>query len=533
VIDHRYGPAGLLFLAAVALRVAVQSWRVAHDPLFNQTLNDATFYAAWARAIAEGRVYGLAHAPYFMPPLYPQFLALLARMTGGSPWGPTVVQSLLGAVTVVGIYLLGCQVFDRRAGLGAGIVALLFGPLLWFEGWLLPATLNIFLLVVALNLTVFVFQREGRPVWWVLLPGFALGLAAINRPQHLLLLLGIAIWWWWSARGDAAGRWRPAALLLAGAAVAILPVTVRNVAVSGEPVLISANGGLNFYLGNFATARGRFAYPDGFPVNIGAYQDVARRRATAALGDEPSWSAVSRYWFGKGVADLTADPRRALGLWARKLRLAFSWREMENNFYVAWVRRQLGPGRWLLPTVGALWLLALPALLATLAVRPARHGPLLILLVTTLATCVLFWVSTRNRLPLMIPLAVYAGASLTRPRLWRSGKTALALLVVAVAVFWPTGDNEGAPFYANLGRSLARRGQLVAAQDAFRRSLTLNSDNPSALNGLALTYMELGHREEAIARLRNLLQRYPDYEIARRNLEAILSSPPPPPDRKR
>ena len=46
-------------------------------------------------------------------------------------------------------------------------------------------------------------------------------------------------------------------------ALLVAPVTARNIAVEGDAVLISANAGLNLYIGNNDHARGSYNLPAG------------------------------------------------------------------------------------------------------------------------------------------------------------------------------------------------------------------------------------------------------------------------------
>jgi len=372
--------AAALAIAAVVLRVFVILWRCHHDPLFHQPINDAAIYDQWARALVSGRGFGTPGAPFFLPPLYPTLTALLYRL--GQQWAVTVFQALLGVGTVLGVHRLGSRLCGPRAGLLAGVLALLFAPAIWYEGWQLPTTLNLFLLAVVLNLLAESVdpdvRRRFRSLAIAAGLGLALGLAAVNRPQDLLLAVFILAWLGWRGRSAGRATVRSLGLVAAGIAVVIAPVTFHNLTVGGEPVLISANGGVNFYVGNYRGADGRFSLPPGFPAYIGDLQAASRQLAQVEAGRSLDWRRTSAHWFGRGLGALVHEPGRAAGLLLHKGRLLLAWREMENNFVVGWVRRHSGPARWLIPSLGLLWLLALPALVR--AVRRRREQDLVLLL---------------------------------------------------------------------------------------------------------------------------------------------------------
>ena len=391
----RYPVRAGLFLAVAAalIRSAVILWRRGHDPLFHQPINDAAIYDQGARTLLEGQIFGSQGAPFFLPPLYPYLTSFFYRLDGGSIWLVTLVQALFGIGTVLGIHRLGLKLHGQRAGLLAGVVTLLFGPLLWYEGWQLPTTLKLFLLAVVLNL-VFECLEPRLATWrrpWLmrLSLGLALGLASVNRPQNLLLALFILGWLWWLGRAKGRGNIQAVGIIAAGMVIAIAPVTLHNLKTSGEPIPISANGGVNFYVGNHRGADGRFSFPEGFPAYIGQMQDASRQMASAEAGRNLDWRETSDHWFKRGGSELAADPGRALKLGLHKARLLLAWREMENNFSVGWVREKSGPGRWLIPSLGLIWLLrsgtlkrscraesdASPSSLHSAILRTSRYAP--------------------------------------------------------------------------------------------------------------------------------------------------------------
>jgi len=526
-------PLVLVTLAALAIRVAVLWWRNGNDPFFLQPINDSAVYLAWARALIAGTPFGIPGAPFHLAPFYPYLLSFILPLGKGSIWAVMIIQAVMGSLTVLGTGMLAHHLAGQRAGWIAAVLVTICGPMLWYEGWLLPTTLNLLLLVIGLNLLAAIADPRRWGGYLPALAGLVLGLAAVNRPQQMLVVAAGVVWLFFMIRressrpGKGIRRWQPVLLLSLGAVLAMAPVTFRNLAVSGEPVVITANAGLNFYSGNHPGANGRFGLPAGFSPYIQDQQRVSRELAWKQSGSKLDWQEVSSHWFGKAGDGLLSSPGSSLMLALQKIRLSLAWREMENNFVAGWVHRHLGPGQILFPSMAFLWILAMPGMLEALKKRDPALGPLWIMLVSTLVVCILFWVSTRNRLPLVIPLAVFSAMALARPGLWKKPGAVVAAAGMAILVLWPTGEGrEGAGFYVDLGRVHAVSGDHLAAREDFLLALEIEPETPMATNGLALTYMEEGNRKKAVFILKDLLKRYPDFEYARRNLEAIQRSAP-------
>src|SRR5262249_8847006 len=135
------------------------------------------------------------------------------------------------------------------AGLAAaGLVACAW-PLVFFEGELLDAAI---LPGCVLSALVAVEAAADRPsAGRGLLAGALLGVSPLVRPHALPLAAVVPIRLGWATRrrrGPGGGA--AAAALALGAVLGILPATVRNARVSGTWVPISANGGINLYVGN-------------------------------------------------------------------------------------------------------------------------------------------------------------------------------------------------------------------------------------------------------------------------------------------
>ena len=240
-----------IFLVAAVLRL-VYVFQVRYTPFFQTLGLDAQYFDRWARALASGRG---TDGAYFMSPLYPYFLAAVYRLFGRDLLVVRLLQMILGSLSCVLVYIVGREAFDRRVAIAAGLVSACYGALIFYDGSMVLAPLLVFLNLLALLLLLRA-DRIGHSALYAL-AGASLALAAVGRAAALVFA-PVAVWWMLArARGAAtagagSGRRVPgtalrrAAVFLAGMAVVIAPVTVRNLVASGDFVLITSNGGLNF-----------------------------------------------------------------------------------------------------------------------------------------------------------------------------------------------------------------------------------------------------------------------------------------------
>jgi len=223
----------VVFLVAYAVRLVYVA-QIRGGAYFDVPLVDGPNYFRMASAIASGSLAG-GHEVFWQPPLYPYFLALLFVTVGRGMSSIYVVQGAVGALSCALVYLIGRRLFDRRAALCAGLVAAFYGPLVYFDAQPLIPVLHIVLVLAGLLLLLRGAYPGAGVVW---------GLAATATPNILLAVPAAALWVRRRRSGAAMG------LFLLGAALPVLAVAARNALVAHDEVLISSNGGINFYVGN-------------------------------------------------------------------------------------------------------------------------------------------------------------------------------------------------------------------------------------------------------------------------------------------
>src|SRR5262245_14845161 len=273
-----------LFVLALGFRVVVLA-QTAHTPYLEVANIDSASYRAWARELVSAGWWPTKN--FYQSPFYAYFLGVLYALFGDGPWAPLLVQVVLGSLTPVLTYGIATRLFTRRAGLVAGLLVCLYGPLVLEE-----VTLNkTSLLIVTAVAGVAAYLRYGpaaRP-GGLLVAGLLFGLTIVGVAQWLLAFAALAIYLPWLA---ATRPWRERGIALAsfvGACLLLVtPVVAWNSARGGGLVLTSGGAGLNLFSGNNERATGLPSSPPGLR-DIPEYEEAdARRLAEQDIGRPPA-----------------------------------------------------------------------------------------------------------------------------------------------------------------------------------------------------------------------------------------------------
>lgn len=516
---------GAVFALALGARL-LYIWQIRRSPYFDVPLIDGPNYFRTAAAIAGGSLAG-GHQVFWQPPLYPYFLALLFVTVGTKMMAIYCVQAAVGSLSCVLTYLIGRRVFGERAACASALIMAFYGPLIHFDAQPLIPVLHIVLtlagLLMLLRARPAARDYAGAGLLW--------GLSGIATPNILLTVPPAALW----VRGRSGRAGRCVAGFLIGVAVPIVAVTARNVLVAREAVLISSNGGINFYIGN---------NPD--------YEKTIRLRPGGEferLAQEPedlgivSAAARSRYFAGRALEFLRRNPGAALRLYARKTRDLVAGREIPRNQDQYGYRSLSALLALLLWRFGVSFPFGVvaPLALAGALARPGGQEPaptsggdrggrvLLLLYAASYAVSVLlFFPTDRYRLPLVPVAALYAGRFLAGlPVCLRRPRVLLALgLGLILFNLDALRASESYPEEEALNRAYALRtkGRPEEARDAYLQAMALNPRRIDPYNALAAMAAEQENRGEEARRLEELLRIDPGFADVHRTLgEAYLS----------
>jgi 4-amino-4-deoxy-L-arabinose transferase-like glycosyltransferase len=404
-------------LLAVALL-----WRIGYflemeaSPYADNLTLDSEVYHELAKAAAEGR--WSDGGTFFQAPLYPWVLGLLYRIFGPDQTVAKLFQILLSVVSCWLVSSIATRVFDRRVGIVALAASAVYGMFLYFANELLAVTLVVFLDLLGLELLLKAVAAPRRVTWWC--AGIAFGLSAITRPTVLPFLLAATVWVVVVRRK--AGGMRTALLeagiFAAGFALPIAPVTAHNLLADGDFVLVAANGGVNFYIGNNPASDGITAgVPGTREDRLGGHEDQVRIAREGLHNPRATPAEVSRYWYRRGIAHIVDSPGRALRLTAYKALILFNAREISNNRAIEFVTRYSRVFTWASLGFWAVFPFAVAGLIAGRG-RSLEASLLLLFAAVSAATIVPFFISARFRMPLLPVVIIFAAAGVVAWARW-------------------------------------------------------------------------------------------------------------------
>jgi hypothetical protein len=440
---------------------------------------------------------------FFHSPLYIAFLKSFYQTLGRDLFALRLTQHVLGALACALVAHVTLKAFHSRpAALGAGLLSALLGPVLFYEGQLGVDALMPLLVIACVALAFRAWQR-GDLLSYALV-GAMVGITALGRAV-VLAWVPVLLAWAFSSQPP---RWKQGAAIVAGAALMILPVTVLNWRAERVFVPITANAGLNFYIGNNEAANGAYVPPQGLAFRPGDVADdyEGRRAAEDAEGRKLSSAGVSAWWSRRAWAFIRSEPAHAAWLALEKAQLMTSDVEYAQ-LHDYKVYREVAPVLGWLPTAGFVVIPGLAGLFAIYVERERRPlaRRLAALTLVFAASFLPFFVVGRYRAPFLLLLAPFAASwvarivDLYRASAWRSLLAPMLLLATAAWISTLSVDVPGTGFqYMNFARASLANGDKRAAAHWCERAM---HDDPASVDAVAL-----------LGRLRRQEGRYDDAE---------------------
>jgi tetratricopeptide (TPR) repeat protein len=490
-------------------------------------------YPFFAQKLAEGADIGERLGD--LSPFYLYFLTLLKKAFSTDWTFVKLIQSFLGALNCVLVFVVGARAFRKEVGFLAGLMCALYGNLIILESTLEPTA---FVLVFNL-LSVYFLLRVQEVLYfpgarsWVL-PGMAgvfVGLSIITKPNFLLFVPLAVVWLLFFTRKTVAFQKKlSCALLFCGAALlVVMPVTARNYVKLKDFVLVTADAGKVFYHGNGkgATALEGTGLPDEGFAEEGAsepdYAHVLFRKAAAKMsGEQLSPSESSRFWLRRALGDIVSDPVSYVKLEAKKLFYFFNDYEMH---YIASAYKEY-KASLSFPFIRYGIIASLGLLGMVLAIRHFREFFLVYGMVGVyLLSCMLFLSQSRYRTPVVPYLCLFAGygmymvKEMVVERRFRSAGVAISLVGVSffLTTFFCRGEivnvdqwQQATKIHYQMGaQPLFEKEKYQDAISELNKCLAIVPDFSPGYNLRGKSLAVLGKHEEALVDFKKVMSLSP------------------------
>jgi tetratricopeptide (TPR) repeat protein len=525
-------PASRLPWAAFALAVVLPLVHTAFlrgAPTFDVPIIDSAEYVDAAREELSGHS---DRSVYFHSPFYSWFLAAVFELFGFRYGLVRVVQAFLNGLTCMVLFALARRVFSSRVATVAAFAWALYAPVIFFSAEILNVSWILLWTTAALYSVVRAAESRSHLSW--LLAGGVTGLAAITRADILPFAAVAAFLAWYEQGGGAepSGRGGRHALVFAlGVAVPLLVVGARNDLVAGRFVLLPANAGINFYIGNNPDYRNTIGIRPGVP-----YEHLKAMPQRAGVAPSTADPAHSAYFYAEAFRYMTSDLRGYLGCLVYKLRILISGLELPETFDVYTTRSSsplLAVLAFRVGSFGFPFGLFLPlAAWAAWAYRgQARHLRWLgALLVSMMIPLLGYWSSSRYRMAIVPVVVLWAAAGgvalfdLHRRREHKALGIAVAAIVGTSIVcnlpydHFSRGHRFDAEAYGFAGARLVRQGQPDRGQGLLRKAVELDPGRVEFVSALGYTLLESGRADEAIVHLKAAVALAPELAPAWNNL---------------
>ncbi len=387
---ERWSEGDMAYYHATALRVAGGDLLLRDPPRpWHRWMEAMGTPEEWERWVGNRQT-------YFMEPGYPYLLGAALALGGNRPPAWILFHQILSYLTLLMVFHLARRAGGTAAGLAAGGLFALYGPLMMYE----TVTLREPALVFALTAVVWGSVRGRNPF----VAGLAAGWCVAAKSVAVLMIPFLVLAW--ASRGKG-----PRALAALAAGTALIPALflARNLAMGAPPLALSTRGPVALYVGAAHPNAGVLADSSGMEERGLRFRTIVERdgyTARAAL-----WGAVTSH----------PSPASFALLLVKKVYYLLHRFEAWNNVNWYFFRGLVFPMA-VLPGFLAVLLLALPGVRHLSAPRPLAWTSVGIL-ATVLAHPFLTSTLARYRQPLVPLLCVAAGLGLVRLLdTWKTGK---------------------------------------------------------------------------------------------------------------
>lgn len=527
----------LLASLAVVVRL-IYLYLMSLDRGFLVPIVDERWHWEWAQQLIADPSGGAD--VFFRAPLYAYFLAFLSFITNGSIFWSKALQLLLSFGTSFYLFKLSEHLLGRQVAIISAMIYAFYGTLIFYESMFLIPVLFLFLTVWGIYR--FIIYKDSMSIKSWAITGLILGLAVISRPNILLVIPFLLIWlvWFNDNKEQLLSRLKLPLVLVAGVLIPILPVTIKNYITSGDFILVSSQGGINLYLGNNPRATGLAMTMPEVQLNLSIGWNKFTTATTAAAeretGTTLSPGEASSFWSKKALKWMYDNPTDFLSLLWKKTTYLFNGFENSDNADIYFERKKsvlhsiLVWNSFLYFPFGLL----LPFFFVGLYVT--RHKfktllPLYVYILIYIPSIILFLVTARHRLPIIIFMIIIASAGMAslfskrniknmKDKLYSLAIFLVTLLIVNMSIV-PTTQGKDFQNYYNEGLKSLRTLDYINAETAFLKADIYYKFSAPLLNNLGYSQYMLSKFDDASISLNRAIESEPSFSKSYYNLGLV------------
>ena len=231
----------VIFLLALIIRL------IFVIPSKNIPSSDAASYDSLGLSLSKGDGYVNADGSpnSFRPPFYPAFLAIIYKFFGHSYPAVRVIQSIIGAIACVLIFLIAGRIGGSSMGFLSSFLFAAYPPFIKSAELLLTELFFTFILLLII-FYLFKIQEHIRNKDCIIL-GILLGIGLLTRSMMILFPFFIIPVFIYSKKGPLLNIFKKYMIVLLFLGLTVLPWIIRNYAVYHKFVPVSTQGGITFY----------------------------------------------------------------------------------------------------------------------------------------------------------------------------------------------------------------------------------------------------------------------------------------------
>jgi len=506
-----------VLLLALSLRI-LALFSLKKSIYFDFLLFDEKVYHTMAMKIVDGSYQSSSVYEFSPLPIY--VMAFLYKMISPDIFLIRILNILFGVVTCYFIYLIGKEMRDRATGLLACLVAALYNPFIFYS--IVPLKTAMSVMLFAFTVYLFLSLLGKDSMIRTLLLGMVAGLLLNVRPNTVVLIpvmLLVILWNLHRVKALPKTLIMSFVLYLTGLSLSLSPFIIRNFLVSGQVALTTTQMGQNIYYGNNLESKDPYYRPLPFASSSPTVQGIqftieASRRSNKKLTNQEA----SYYWTFEVLKISMEHPRAFLKKIIQKILVLFNRFEAGDHYHIGFMSNFVEFFKLPLLTI---WLI-LPFGLAGMVTGMFKSRKLLsvsLIFICYASTLVLFFTTTRMRLPLLvilIPLAVSGiGEQLSSIRdkkqknLFIYSSVAAAFFIIE---FLPVqGTDDITAYYNAHAIILKSNGRTDEAVKYWEESSRMDKPFSAYANlSLAGTYLRKGDTQRA----HHFLSRIPDHSFA-------------------